>query len=263
MTIQLNDEGGFIFHSLFDSLRFRHVDDCFFSSNCKGRVAPTNLNPSDPSNHNNRTKSSVTVTREIESKLIVNEIPLCSDEIEHFNVHDYAFFVQENLLLQWWFNTLRQRPMKLNNTLHSSTKLWAKVRAVTYLTTLAHRTGSWYSDDRTERSPNDESSSLSESEEQIDPPKIEFYDVNSPYITSEPTVPLRRSYSSIDNSKYHEQPSLRLPRSLSTVLIHSPDHTMDISPSNPPIPKPSPPPTPPPIRPSSSRVYRFLHCILL
>lgn len=202
--------------------------------------------------------------REIGSNLILNEISLCSDDIEHFNVHDYAIFVQENLLPQWWFDTLRQRPIKLNNTLHNSAKLWAKVRAVTYLTTLAHRTGSWYSDDQTEKSPNDEASSLSESEEQIDPPKIEFYDVDSHYITSEPTVPLRRSYSSIDNRKYYENPSLGLSRSRSAALIHSLDHITDISPSNLPTPKPpTPPPSPPPVRPSSSRVYRFLHCILL
>ncbi|CAF4799445.1 unnamed protein product, partial [Rotaria magnacalcarata] len=63
-------------------------------------------------------------------------------------------FVQPALLPQWWFNKLQQRSIKTIN--NSSSRLWAKVRAVTYMTSLGHRTGSWYSDDQTEKSPIDD-----------------------------------------------------------------------------------------------------------
>ena len=204
--------------------------------------------------------------REDESNMILNEIPLSSDDIEQFNVHDYALFIQENLLPQWWFDKLRQRSMKNNNSLHNSTKLWAKVRAVTYMTTLAHRTGSWYSDDQTEISPTDEaSSSASEIDEGDNLQKIEFYDVDTSYVQPEPMVPLRRSYSSIDSIKYKEKYSPGLPRSHSTTLLNSSDLLTEIVPSNLPILTPPLPPSPrpSPVQPSPSRVYRFLHCILL
>ena len=95
--------------------------------------------------------------------LILNEIKLSSDNLDLFNIHDYAIFVQPDLIPEWWFNKLRPRPIK---STHNSSKLWAKVRAITYLTARYHRQGSWYSDDPTEKSPIDDVS-LSDNDEQV------------------------------------------------------------------------------------------------
>jgi hypothetical protein len=210
--------------------------------------------------------------RENESNLILNEIPLSSNDINLYNIHDYAIFIQSNVLPQWWFTKLQQRPIKVINTLNSSSKLWAKVRAVAYMTTLGHRTGSWYSDDQTENSPMEDtsssSSSLSDSNEKIDRSKIEFHDVDTHMKKSELAIPLRRSFSSVDYTKHMETHSPALSRSRSTTVMNSSDHLSDSLPIDLPLPPPPPPPPTPAISPqplpqSSFRVYRFLHCIVL
>jgi hypothetical protein len=240
-----------------------------FLSHCEDPIASSNLNLCDTyDNHhnNNQTKSPVTVMRENESNLILNEIPLATNDINPFNIHDYAIFVQPNLLPQWWFIKLRQRPIKIINTLHNSSKLWAKVRAVAYMTTLGHRTGSWYSDDQTENSQMDDTSSLSDSGEKLDLSKIEFHDIDIYNKKSDLAVPLRRSFSSIDYTKHMERYLPVLSRSRSTTIMNLSDHLSDSSPINllPPPPPPLPlTPPPSPVPQSSSRVYRFLHCIVL
>lgn len=235
-----------------------------FSSDYEDRVATSNINLFDTfnttSNNNNnhhQRKSPVTVMRENEGNLILNEIPLTTNDIDLFNVHDYAFFVQPTLLPQWWSLKLRQRPLKSTNALNSSSKLWAKVRAITYMTTLGHRTGSWYSDDRTEVSP-DDTASLSDNEEKTDIKSIELNDMENYQSKSDLGIPLRRSFSSIDYVKHNETYSPTLSRSRSATLVNSSDHLADSSPIHlPPLPPPSSPSPPP------SRVYRFLHCIIL
>lgn len=201
--------------------------------------------------------------RENESKLILNEIALSSNDINLYNIHDYAIFVQSNLLPQWWFIKLRQRPIKVINTLNNSSKLWAKVRAVTYMTTLGHRTGSWYSDDQTENSPMEDTSSLSDSDENIDVSKIEFHDVDTHMQKTELAVPLRRSFSSVDYTRHMETHSPTLSRSRSTTVMNSSDHLSDPSSIDLPVPPPTPATPPEPLPQSSFRVYRFLHCIVL
>jgi hypothetical protein len=221
-----------------------------FSLNCEGRVATTNTN------NINQTKSPVTVMSKIHSDLtndlILNEIQLSSDDINLFNIHDYAIFIQPAVVPQWWFSKLRQRPMKTTNLAHSSSMLWAKVRAITYMTTLGHRTGSWYSDDQTEISPFDDSSSLSDNDDkpfQLDDSQV--------YLKNDLAVPLRRSFSSCDYVKHETYPS-GLARSCSTTVINSSDHLSDSSPV-----ELSPPPSSLSLPKSPSRVYRFLHCIIL
>jgi hypothetical protein len=214
----------------------------YISSNCEGGVATSNIYPCEilttNNNNNNPTKSPVTVTRKTD--LILNEIPILSDDINLFNIHDYAIFIQPRLVPQWWFSKLRQRSVK---TIHSSSILWAKVRAVTYMTTLAHRTGSWYSDDQTEKSPfDDDTSLLSETKFQLN--DLEDYNKKTDLV-----IPLRRSFSSIDYVKRNAVYAPTLSRSHSTTVINTSDHISD----SPPI-ELSPPP---------SRVYRFLHCIIL
>lgn len=231
------------------------------SSNYKDLVAISNINLCDISNNNNNiTKSPVTVKRETKSNLILNEIQLSSDDINLFNVHDYAIFIQSNLLPEWWAVKIQQRPIKTTNTLNSSNILWAKVRAVTYMTTLGHRTGSWYSDDRTEISPMDDVASLSDMDEKNDQSKIDFDNLETYSNKSDLAVSLRRSFSSIDCIKHTETYSPALSRSRSTTLINSSEHISDSSPMNLPQPQPLPPK---PLPQSPSRVYRFLHCILL
>jgi hypothetical protein len=234
----------------------------YLSSNCDDRVATSNLYPCETltnttTNNNNPTKSPVTVIRKID--LILNEIQLLSDDINLFNIHDYAIFIQPALLPQWWFNKLRQRCVK---SIHSSSVLWAKVRAVTYMTTLGHRTGSWYSDDQTEISPFDDNTSLlSENEEKNNEKNIQFSDIQD-YRSTDLAVPLRRSYSSIDYVKRNAVYTPTLSRSHSTTLINTSDHISD----SPPIELSPPLPPPPPLQlvpQSPSRVYRFLHCIIL
>jgi hypothetical protein len=250
-----------------------------FSSDCEDRVATSNINLFDTfnttsnnnNNHNNnyQRESPITVMRENEGNLILNEIQLATNDINLFNVHDYAIFIQPTLLPQWWSLKLRQRPLKSTNTLNSSSKLWAKVRAITYMTTLGHRTGSWYSDDRTEVSP-DDTASLSDNEEKTDMKTIELNDMENYQSKSDLGIPLRRSFSSIDYVKHNETYSPTLSRSRSATLINSSDHLADSSPIQLPPPPPSSPsssssllsssPSPPP---SPSRVYRFLHCTVL
>jgi hypothetical protein len=227
-----------------------------FSLNCEGRVAPTNTN------NINQTKSPVTVMSKIHSDLtndlILNEIQLSSDDINLFNIHDYAIFIQPAVLPQWWFSKLRQRPMKTTNLAHSSSMLWAKVRAITYMTTLGHRTGSWYSDDQTEKSPfDDSSSSLSDND---DKPNLTNFEVDDSqaYLKNDLAVPLRRSFSSCAYVKHESYPS-GLARSRSTTLINSSDHLSDSSP----VELSSPPASSLSLPKSPSRVYRFLHCIIL
>lgn len=246
-----------------------------FSSNCEDRVATPNINLCEISdatfnhtNNNDQRKSPVTVMRESEGNFILNEIPLPTNDINLFNIHDYAFFVQPTLLPQWWAMKLRQRPLKAMHTLSNSSKLWAKVRAVTYMTTLGHRTGSWYSDDRTEQSPDQTSPSSSSSsldnEEKLNIKTVELNDMENYQTKPDLAIPLRRSFSSIDCVKHDEiqSQSSRLSRSRSTTLINSSDHLTESSPiqlsSSSSLPSPPPSQSPPP-----SRVYRFLHCIIL
>ena len=227
----------------------------YFSSNCEDGIATSNIYPceiltTNNNKNNNPTKSPVTVTRKTD--LILNEITLLSDDINLFNIHDYAIFIQPRLVPQWWFSKLRQRSVK---TIHNSSILWAKVRAVTYMTTLAHRTGSWYSDDQTEKSPfddDDETSLLSEN-------KFQLNDVQDYNQKADLVIPLRRSFSSIDYVKRNAVFTPTLSRSHSTTVINTSDHISD----SPPV-ELSPPPLPPPQLPQPpSRVYRFLHCIIL
>lgn len=250
------------------------------SSNCNDQTVLSNLNTCDvinalPKNSNNQNESLVTVARENSSKIILNEIPLSTDDLNLFNIHDYAIFVQQNILPQWWLVKIQQRPVKSS---HNSNKLWAKVRAVTYLTRLVHRTGSWYSDDQTEVSPTDDTS-LSDIDEKNNLPTIELNDLNDYKRKTDMAIPLRRSFSSIDYTKNPGTSSPTLSRSRSTTLINSPETLLDSPstdlPPSPPLPLLTPPPSPssPPsttttapstsIHTPSSRVYRFLHCTLL
>jgi L-rhamnose mutarotase len=241
-----------------------------FSSNCEDRVATSNLYPCETlitsSNNNlNHTNSPVTVTREKDndqtSSLILNEIQLSSNDLNQFNIHDYAIFVQPSLLPDSWGIKHQQSSMKLTTNNNTCNILWAKVRAVTYMTTLAHRSGSWYSDDPTETSPMDDVSSLSDNDEKDILPNIELNDLQD-YNKPKHSIPLRRSLSSIDYVKHDEIYSPTLSRSHSTTLINSTDHLSNSLPIQ--LTPPSPPPPPPPPLPrSSSRVYRFLHCIIL
>ncbi|CAF0952281.1 unnamed protein product [Adineta steineri] len=256
-----------------------------FSSNSEDSNATTKNNNID------QTKSLVTVMRELDMNLrsciILNETPLSSDDINLFNVHDYAIFTQPTVLPECWFAKLQQRPIKsVHVTNNSSSALWTKVRAITYMTTLAHRTGSWYSDDRTEHSPVDDEASLSDNDETFNRPNLEFNDVES-CRKPDLAIPLRRSFSSIDYVKHIETYTPGMCRSRSTTLISSSDQPSDSSPielsppttpssitilssSSPPpsIPIPSSSPSLPPSLPPSSRslpqspsrVYRFLHC---
>ena len=203
------------------------------------------------------------------SDLLLNDVLQLSTDPQYFNVHDNALFIQPTLLPQWWFEQLRQRDVKPVQVVNSSSGLWAKVRAVTYMTTLAHRTGSWYSDDRTEKSLNandadrdDEEAAISE--EEIDPlGHLQLSDIQVSE-KSELAVPLRRSYSSIDYVKHDDDYSSRFSRSRSTTLINTRELSSNSSPVDSPFspaPPVSPSPSPPPR--SSSRVYRFLHCTIL
>jgi len=240
-----------------------------FTSNCEDRVATSNINSCDTcnstssnNNNNSQTESLVTVMRENDRNIILNEIQLSTNDINLFNIHDYAIFVQQTLLPQWWFIKLRLQPIKTTNTSNNSSKLWAKVRAVTYMTTLGHRTGSWYSDDETEKSQID-ALSLSDNDEKPNPKNIELTDLEDYNKKSDLGMPLRRSFSSIDYVKHNEIYSPTLSRSRSTTLINSSDHLTDSPPIDLSLPSPSLPPPPPPPPQSPSRVYRFLHCIIL
>ena len=258
-----------------------------FSSNCEDRVATANLNSCETSisaadNHTpNPTNSPVTVTRkEAEhstSDLILNDVLQLSTDPNHYNVHDNALFNQPTLLPQWWFAQLRHREVKPVSPGNSSSILWAKVRAVTYMTTLAHRAGSWYSDDRTEKSlgenGDDEDNDVTEAPpsegegEEKDPlGTLDLIDIQLDQ-KSDLSVPLRRSLSSIEYVKHKDDYSSRLSRSRSTTLISSRELCMNSLPVDPPVPpaSPSTAPAPAPSSPptSSSRVYRFLHCIIL
>jgi hypothetical protein len=254
LTIPLA-QGGFASPSPSSGV-FSSSSSSSFSSDWEDRVATSNL--CDTFN----TNQPVTVMRDNEPNLILNEIPLSSNDINLFNIHDYAIFIQPNLLPQWWFIKLRQRPIKIINTINNSSKLWAKVRAVTYMTTLGHRTGSWYSDDQTEISVLDDTSSLSDDgNEKIN---MELNDLEDYNKNSNLALPLRRSFSSIDCIKHTEIYTPTLSRSRSATVINSFDHLLDSPPIElsppPPLLLPSPSPTLPQ---SPSRVYRFLHCILL
>ncbi|CAF1616835.1 unnamed protein product [Adineta ricciae] len=236
-----------------------------FSTNTENRISLTNHTD----NMINQPKSLVTVTRDAQTKmrtdLIVNETHLSSDNTDSFNVHDYALFIQPSVLPQWWLEKLQQRPPKSPNTMNNSSKLWTKVRAITFMTTLAHRTGSWYSDDRTEISPMDEELSLSDNDENVNTPNFDFNDIQ---LDTKPdlAIPLRRSFSSIDCVKHPERYTSTISRSRSTTLISTPELTPTESPfmepstaAPPPLSSPSSSAPPPSMSPSS-RVYRFLHC---
>ena len=252
-----------------------------FSPPDEDRAATANLHPCEtlirsPSNQTdtNHAKSPVTVPRTDDPSspfdVILNDEQLSSVTIKQFHVHDYAIFVQPALVPQWWFIELRQRPVKTSPTAASISMLWAKVRAVTYMTTLAHRAGSWYSDDRTERSTleddDEQASSTSDPDERSAMPSFESFDTPA-YRESESAMPLRRSFSSIDYVKHDELYPSVMPRSRSTTLIDSSDHVTDPLPNElppPAVPLPSPPSLPlPPTPAPTSRVYRFLHCNIL
>ncbi|CAF3535670.1 unnamed protein product [Rotaria socialis] len=232
-----------------------------------------NNNNNNNNNHNNDTsnqaKLHVTAVRKRDlntaSDLILNGVQLLSNDIDFYNIHDYAMFVQPALLPQWWFNKLQQRSIK---TINNSSKLWAKVRAVTYMTSLGHRTGSWYSDDQTEKSPIDDISLSDDNDDKNNKTNIQLNDLHD-YHKTDIVIPLRRSFSSNAYVQHNEMYSTTLARSCSTTLINSSDHLSDSSPiesSSAPPPSlsslPSPPTLPSSTSPSrsSSRVYRFLHC---
>ncbi|CAF4136726.1 unnamed protein product [Rotaria sp. Silwood2] len=224
---------------------------------CKAFTTTTPNNYNNNNNNNNYTnsqaKSPVTVTRKIDANMasdfILNEVKLPSNGINLNNIHDYAMFVQPKLLPQWWFAKLRQRPLK---PITNSSILWAKVRAVTYMTSLLHRTGSWYSDDQTEKSPIDDISSSSDIDDKNNRINIELNDLQD-YKKNDLDVPLRRSFSSIAYVTHNEIPSTTLTRSRSTTLINSSNYLLDSPPTElsppPPPPPPSPPPPPPPSPP--------------
>jgi hypothetical protein len=259
LTIQLA-QGWSTSSSLLTSVFFSSSS---FSSNCEGWVATSNINEGDTFNsatNKNQTKSPVTVMRENNPHLILNEIQLSTNDMNSFNIHDYAIFVQPTLIPEWWFVKLRQRPIKTTNTSNNSSILWAKVRAVTYMTTLGHRTGSWYSDDQTEISQLDDTSSLSDNDEKTNLKTLELNDLEDYNKKSNLSMPLRRSFSASDYVKHNEIYSSTLSRSRSTTLMNSSGHLVDS-----PRIELSPPPTPTlsPLPQSPSRVYRFLHCIIL
>lgn len=245
-----------------------------FPSNCEERFATTNLNScesslilSDTDANLNPSKSPVTVMRKNTdnqtTQLILNDIILSSTDTKSFNVHDYAIFVQPVVLPQWWFNEIRQRSTKITANTTSSSALWAKVRAVTYMTTLAHRTGSWYSDDQTGKSSEEkeENSSTSDVDEKDPLANVELDQTKTCDETDLP-IPLRRSFSSIGYVTREENYSSPLPRSHSTTRIDTND--LSFEPSSIVLPPSSPtPPLPSPQPSTSSRVYRFLHCIIL
>ena len=246
------------------------------------RAANANLHPCEPlirspatDADTNHAKSPVTVMRTDDPSstfdLILNDEQLSSVGLKQFNVHDYAIFVQPALVPQWWFIELRQRPVKTSPTAASVSMLWAKVRAVTYMTTLAHRAGSWYSDDRTERSTleddDEQALSISDPDERNAMPEFEPFDAYA-YRESESAMPLRRSLSSIAYVKHEAPHPSVMCRSRSTTLIDSSDHVTDPLPieiPSPAVPLPSPPPSlsSQPTSTPSSRVYRFLHCNIL
>ncbi|CAF1439723.1 unnamed protein product [Rotaria sordida] len=210
---------------------------------CETFITTTNNNNNN-NNTNDQEKSSVTVTRKndanITSDFILNEVKLSSNDINLYNIHDYAVFIQPTLLPQWWFAKLRQRPMK---TITNSSKLWAKVRAVAYMTSLGHRTGSWYSDDQTEKSPIDDVSLSSDTDDKNNNTNIELNDLQD-YNKPDIVIPLRRAFSSNAYVEHDEMYSTTLTRSRSTTLLNSSNHLSD-SPSielPPPLP-PSPPPS--------------------
>ena len=248
-----------------ESIRFSPSS---FLSNCKDWLAPTNQKSSDDSNAN-LSKTPVTVLREKtnhhrSTDLILNENLLSSTDTSQYNIHDYALFMQGNVLPGWWSTHVKQRPLKTPTSPTHSSLLWAKVRAVTYMTTLAHRTGSWYSDDRTEMSPNDDDdiSSLSDNEGHDLVANLQLTDVSMTERT-DLSIPLRRSYSSIDYVKHDDDYSSPLSRSRSTTLMSTPDLPSNPSPVDFPLSSPPPPPQKQHPTTSSSRVYRFLHCIIL
>jgi len=238
------------------------------ASNCDDQTALSNLSTCDdlinslPKNSDNQNESLVTVARENSSNIILNETPLLTNDFNLFNIHDYAIFVQSNILQPTWLSQFQPRPVK---SPHNSNKLWAKVRAVTYLTRLVHRPGSWYSDDQTEISPADDDRSLPDTDEGNNLPTIEFDYSNEHSRRNDLAIPLRRSFSSINYRKNIEIPSPTLPRSRSTTLINTPENLLDSPLSDLPSPSSTTTTTPTPTSTSqtSSRVYRFLHCILL
>lgn len=242
----------------------------FFSTNPENQPSPTN----DEDNTVNPLKSPVTALRETDpnakTELIVNETPIPADELELFNVHDYALFVQPALVPQWWFEKLHQRASKSSTNSNTTSKLWTKVRAVAFMTTLGHRTGSWYSDDRTEQSPSNDQSSVSDVDDDDEPSTRLPFDLNEiePEIKSDLPPLLRRSFSSINYINHPENYASTLSRSRSTTLISSSDYSPDSPSIEPKLPtfEPSSPPAPAAQQQqivSSSRVYRFLHCIIL
>ncbi|CAF1160220.1 unnamed protein product [Rotaria sp. Silwood1] len=249
---------------------------------CEELTTTSNNNNHNNHNHtNNQAKSPFTVMRKKDANmipdLILNEVKLPSNDIDMYNIHDYAMFVQSTLVPQWWFAKLRQRPMK---TVTTSSILWAKVRAVTFMTSLRHRTGSWYSDDQTEKSPIDDVSISSDTDDKNIKTNIELNDLQD-YEKPHIDMPLRRSFSSNAYVTHDELYSTKLARSNSTTLINSSNHLADSPPielSSTPSSSPSSPPPLPPLPSSSSsslspkslslpksssRVYRFLHCIIL
>jgi hypothetical protein len=219
---------------------------------------------SDNPNHNSHpSKSPVTVMRKQETnsttEFIVNETVLSSTDPSQFNVHDYAIFVQPAILPHFWFTQLKQRLVKANHVSSSSSVLWAKVRAVTYMTTLAHRTGSWYSDDRTEKSPddNDDISSMSDHDEQQTTSMVNLVSSQA-FDETDPPMGIRRSLSSIDYVKHDENYSSSISRSHSATQINTTDlpansHSISLSSSTATSSQAT----------TTSRVYRFLHCIIL
>ncbi|UJR28749.1 hypothetical protein I4U23_009976 [Adineta vaga] len=235
-----------------------------FSTNTENQILSTNLTDYPI----NQTKSLVTVMRDKKTDLILNEMQLPSDDMNHFNVHDYALFIQPTVLPESWFEKLQQQPSKSPTSMNNSSKLWTKVRAITYMTTLAHRTGSWYSDDRTEVSPMEEQLSLSDYDENLNATSFQLNDIQTDFKT-DLAVPLRRSYSSIAYVNHPDRYNPVISRSRSTTLISTPEQSPTDSPLiestskfSIPVP-PVPPPPPQPSLSSPSRVYRFLHCIIL
>lgn len=256
----------------FDISQNNFFSSSSYFSNCKDSFASTNTNFSDVSNNTKASRSSVTLSEENVVDLILNDIVLTSTDPNHFNVHDYGLFMQSTVLPDWWSTTIKQRPVKTPSSANHSSSLWAKVRAVTYMATLAHRAGSWYSDDRTEISPNDDQddiSSISDNEGQDKIGNIQLSDIRLAEKV-DLSIPLRRSFSSIDYVKHDDDYASRLSRSRSTTIMNTPDHppstpsaTNETSILPPPPSSASSSPSVITTTQSTSRVYRFLHCIIL
>ncbi|CAF1259406.1 unnamed protein product, partial [Didymodactylos carnosus] len=122
-----------------------------------------------------------------------------------YNVHDFAYFVQPYILPSWSL-TLKTKPSQKQH-LSNSNVLWAKVRAITYLTGRKHRHGSWYSEDPTEITEMDVDDKMEEDEMVFPHSRTSTITVtqfdSTNYKTDIP-VPFRRSYSSNVFVKGHD-----------------------------------------------------------